>query len=246
MAHLHTLTGSKCIICDEISKDKIIFHKTRRQTHSLCLDCTIHYLKPIIKKQLYNMKFNIRKHINILECPGSYTSLIRNKCKCYVDISNIKIPNCSISDDFYKLQLLATNYCLVICQNDECKNIIDVDETYASYKISCIGGCNLDWCKYCLVSPFHENKTCLEHELEIHKNDDNITYLFELQEKGTLKYCPTCRTPCLKNNGCNKVICELCGNIWCWLCMEINIDYIHYNSNTSLCNGKLWEGVIIN
>ena len=67
---------------------------------------------------------------------------------------------------------------------------------------------------------------------------------FVQKRKGKLKFCPQCKVPTLKNNGCNKMVCIRCHIKWCWLCTDTNIDYDHYNSgNVGRCSGKLWEGV---
>ena len=65
-----------------------------------------------------------------------------------------------------------------------------------------------------------------------------------MNRKGTLKFCPRCSVPCIKHNGCNKMICGSCGVKWCWICRCAEVDYNHYNvSVVGSCNGRLWEGV---
>ena len=68
-----------------------------------------------------------------------------------------------------------------------------------------------------------------------------------MKNKGLLKFCPMCHAPSIKNNGCNKMLCTICNNVWCWLCRKDSISYDHYNTNlTGSCIGKLWDGVDIN
>ena len=94
-----------------------------------------------------------------------------------------------------------------------------------------------------MTSPYHTNKSCLEVESE-NKNSENGKYINKMKIEGLLKFCPTCRCACIKYNGCHKMLCSVCGENWCWLCLSSNIDYDHYNINKEgCCSGKLWEGL---
>lgn len=68
-----------------------------------------------------------------------------------------------------------------------------------------------------------------------------------MKEKGLLKFCPSCKTPTFKHDGCSKMTCTRCNIKWCWLCCKTEIDYDHYNSNNaSGCSNRLWEGANLN
>ena len=253
MPKIHKKTGSLCVICDEPiiqvegKNNSIIFHKTRRQTHSLCIDCGISYLQPILKTASNNIRANIRHNVDMIKCPGSYHGLIRNKCKCVIKLNDIYIPDeCDLSLDIFRIIFVLSNNNVYLCPDEKCGAVIDVDLHYFGNNLKCHNGCETTWCRHCLVSPFHDGKSCIEVEAE-NNNSENGKFIWDMKTKGFLKFCPQCRSPCIKNNGCNKMVCSRCNIVWCWLCTKANISYDHYNINLEgSCTGKLWEGVDIN
>ena len=250
MSKIHKKTGSACLICDEPifrseSKNSIIFHKTRRQTHIVCIDCGIGYLRPILKSAVNNIRLNIRKNVDMIKCPGSYHGSIRNTCKHFISLKNIIIPDCSISLDIFRITYVLSNNEAFLCPEEKCGSVIDVDSQYFNQTLNC-SECKTTWCKQCLVTPYHEGKSCIEVEAENNKTE-NGKFIRDMKEKGFLKFCPQCKAPSIKNNGCNKMSCGICNVIWCWLCTKADISYDHYNTNLSgSCIGKLWEGVDVN
>lgn len=240
MSKIRNKTCDLCMVCEEkIDENKIILHKTRRQLHCMCHNCFFAYISPIVEQTIKNFRKNI-KTLNFL-CTGTYKGEQRNKCKHNCKFSDIKLPKkCNFETDFFLINFINQNKNAYICQNNNCKNTVIIDETYLFLKIECQHCCTT-WCKNCLKSPYHESKTCFEAELEDTK-DDNMKHIIELHNKGTLKLCPRCRTPIIKESGCNKMHCESCKCVWCWLCSEIDIDYPHFNSSkTNSCAGKLWN-----
>lgn len=237
MSKIHKKTGNSCIICDEeIVKNKIKLHSSRRQSHNLCTDCGIGYLGPEIKKILFNMRMNIKT--NFIKCPGTYHCESRNKCKSIVAIDIIEAPELPFSLDLWRIKHMLHNRNVFICNNLECKNIIEMDDIY-NIHMEC-NLCKTSWCKSCLISPYHEDYSCYEKKIE-NDTSPNGKYILEMKEQGNLKLCPRCRSPTMKVDGCNKMICSICNIKWCWLCNTINIDYDHYNEhNESRCAGKLW------
>ena len=228
-----------------LDKNKILLHKTNRQTHSLCVNCCMGYLGPIIKNIQNNIRLNIRKEVNI-KCPGSYYGLSRNRCKCVIKLADINIPISEMASDIFKILYVLSNNNIYLCPNEKCEHIIEVDSEYFGNVLKCHYGCKITWCKNCLITPYHDNKSCIEVESE-HKKSENGKFIWEMNNKGLLKFCPNCRAPSIKNNGCNKMSCSNCNVIWCWLCLSTKIDYEHYNTDLSgLCKGKLWEGVDVN
>ena len=130
-----------------------------------------------------------------------------------------------------------------ICPEIKCGQVVEVDKEYTGFNLVCHGGCQTTWCRNCLISPFHDGKSCLEVEAENNKTE-NGKYIWQMKRQGKLKFCPRCKAPCIKHNGCNKMVCGGCHVKWCWLCKEIGIDYVHFNSErVGNCSGKLWEGL---
>lgn len=251
MSKIHKKTGSSCIICDEpiiyLNKKRqcVIFHKTRRQTHSTCIECALYYLEPILEIALSRLKLNIKNETNVIKCPGSYHGILRNKCNCRLLLQDIILPESKLSLDIFRITYILANANTYLCPEKNCGSIVEVDIHYTSNRLHC-ASCKTAWCKHCLLTPYHNDKSCIEAEAET-KQTENGKCILDMKAKGLLKFCPQCKIPCIKNDGCNKMKCVQCNNTWCWLCVKSNIDYDHYNSSLAgSCTGKLWEGVDLN
>ena len=246
MSKLHTITGISCIICDEKENNMIELHKTRRQTHKICYDCTTGYFRPILEQITNNLRKNIKRDNYMIKCPGTYHSNNSNKCKKTINIKDICISDKhEIHIDLFRiLYVLSTNEAY-LCPNKKCGEILHIDYIYDGKRLECIS-CLESWCKECYYTPYHNNKSCLEVELEESKSD-NAILISEMKKKGVLKLCPQCKAATIKNSGCNKMLCINCGIKWCWLCEKFTIDYDHFNEKSNnFCSNKLWENVKLN
>lgn len=204
MSKIHKKTGDFCIICDEYISDGVIFHKTRRQTHKVCIDCCDGYLKPELKKVNSNLRKDIRGDRTIyIKCPGSIHSEMRNLCKCKVDIRSLIIPEkseCTL--DLFRIKYVLTNKLAYICREEKCGEVVILDSDYQMLDIKC-PSCKTTWCRQCNSIPFHENMSCIEYESE-NKSTLNGKFIWTMKEKGELQFCPEprCKAPTIKNNGC--------------------------------------------
>ena len=200
MSKLHKKTGSKCIICDELldKNNSINFHKTRRQTHSLCIDCGIGYLSPLLTQATNNIRKNLRN--GVVKCPGSIYGEHRNMCKFTTNFSCLNVPECEISLDLFRLNYVLNTPNRYICPEMKCGQVVDVDPGYIGNNLVCYT-CKTTWCRQCIISPYHMGKSCIEEEAD-NKNTDNGKLIWELKNEGKLKFCPVCRSPCIKENGC--------------------------------------------
>lgn len=243
MSKLRKRTGSTCMICDEkICSDgssAVVLHKTRRQVHALCIECIQGYLTGPLIIMTNNIRRNIRKNITMFKCPGNYHGLKRNQCSHNVDILSLKIPEVlQIHTDIFRIGYIMKSPIAFLCPNKKCCNVVDVDVLYASNSLTC-AYCDTNWCRQCLISPYHENKTCLEYEVD-NQQGDNAKFIHEMNRQGKVKFCPTCKSPIFRDGGCNKMHCESCDTKFCWLCKVTDIDYSHYSEG--VCSQKLWEG----
>ena len=193
-----------------------------------------------------NIRKNIRKGVEEVKCPGSIHGEHRNLCKHVTKLNLLIIPECKISIDLFRLKHVLETPNSFLCPESKCGNVVEIDPEYVGSNIVCHDGCKTSWCRNCLVSPYHIGKSCIEVEAA-NKNTENGKLIWQLKHEGKLKFCPICRAPCMKNNGCNKMVCGSCGGKWCWLCLKNNVDYDHFNSDgVGLCKGKLWEGADVN
>ena len=246
---IHTKTGDKCICCDESTEAGVLLHKTRRQTHSLCSSCADGYLGPLLAQSIGNIKKKIWTGVSTVQCPGSYHGSRRNQCKCQIPIKTLVFDSSSpLATDVLRIAHVLENKELAFCPTRGCPNIIRI---HAQDPIAhtCCSQCHTTWCRYCMVQPYHEGMSCLEYEASL-ASTDNGKLVAKLLKEGSLKLCPLCKAPTIKQQdslgrdlGCNKISCSSCKTRWCWLCGETDVSYTHFNSEgKNPCAKRLWEG----
>ena len=247
MAKLHTKTGGACICCDEPSEKPILLHKTRRQTHSLCLGCTKGYLLPRIIQIADNVRQNFRCASTFIKCPGTYHGGHRNQCCSQIDIRDLPKIEPEIDSLVKRVVAVLRSEHFYMCPNSKCPALYVIGPDGNPH--CCCPLCRIEWCCNCMVQPYHLGLTCIEHEASQAKSE-NGRYIWKLHLQGDLHFCPSCKVPTVKQKdgkgkdiGCNKMSCKRCRVRWCWLCREMNIDYSHYNPNSKTrCGNRLWEG----
>lgn len=254
MAKDHIRSGNECIVCcEDISNGLCVYlHKTRRLTHRLCFNCCEGYLGPIFKQILNNLRNKIYNKVTCLNCPGSYMGETRNMCSHSIEIKSLNIPqSLNIYLDFFKINYLLNNHNAFLCINPDCGEILEQYMYDQNCNITC-PSCESNWCRNCNISPYHIGKTCIQVQLA-NNTTQEAKFINQKIKEGEIKLCPICNVPvekAKKQDGtfeaCNKIVCSVCGGKWCWLCLEKNIDYDHFNINSnSRCGNKLWEGVNI-
>jgi len=256
MSRIHKKTSSICpVCCDYIEDGGIILHKTRRQTHRLCVVCGTAYLIPLVQKALENLRQNIRYKITIVRCTGIYHGELRNQCSKTIDLLKIVLPttiemiSSKMFDDLFRIRYTLASSIRFLCPNKECSSIVETHPDDPILHTEC-QKCRYVWCRGCQRAPYHEEMSCLEYEAN-ECQTENGKYIQEKIEKEDMKYCPRCRTPTEKVRNdqgnfvaCNKMICQMCTVKWCWLCQETGINYGHFNEkNATRCANKLWEGI---
>lgn len=242
------ITSRSCLVCtspydgafnkdtynekDEETVLSILLHKTRRQTHSLCVECFRHYVLEELKKNEKERRFHF-----FIQCPGNMNGLIRNQCKHEINIISMdKILRTfsDINDQVGRLYILS-NKGSSYCPSKQCGNIVIVPD--GTNECEC-HECSSTWCFLCNISPYHSNLTCGQYRI----NQDNSTEgqkIKELINEGKIKLCPKCNHGTMKNEGCNKITCIVCNSHFCWLC-GIGIEgYDHFR--TGKCSDRLFD-----
>ena len=251
MSRIHTKTGSNCICCDEHTSKSVVLHKTRRQTHSLCNVCADGYLGPLLTQSINNIKKKIQSEVTVIQCPGTYHGNHRNQCKHKLSIKNLKFNYDSpLITKVMRSIYVIENENLSLCPTRDCPNIIRTHPQDPIMHTYC-DMCSATWCRHCMIQPYHEGMSCLEHEAKIGATE-NGKLVAKMLEEGSLKLCPRCKAPTTKQRdaegnyvGCNKVMCTSCYVKWCWLCGETNISYQHFNTEgVGPCANRLWEGTL--
>lgn len=222
MSKIHKKTGSVCLICDKPYKKSILLHKTQRQTHRLCIDCGVDFLKPILKSASNKIRKNIRKDVDSFKCPGGYHSETRNKCTHIIKLSDLDIPTCEISEDAFRVGYCIYNDYVYMCPEEKCDQLIE-SENFVGNMLQCYRGCGITWCKNCLCKPYHIGKSCIEHKAD-QQDIENATYIWEMIRLEQIKFCPQCNSPTFKYREDNKIICSTCNIKWCWICSSTDND----------------------
>ncbi|CAL9732032.1 translation termination inhibitor protein Itt1p [Monosporozyma unispora] len=65
-------------------------------------------------------------------------------------------------------------------------------------------------------------------------------------EGSDLQRCPKCRCVVQRSEGCNRMKCEVCGALFCYLCgISLLVDdcYKHFRDPALPCYGRLFEGM---
>ncbi|QRV86360.1 TRIAD3 [Ceratobasidium sp. AG-Ba] len=104
--------------------------------------------------------------------------------------------------------------------------IVDDAPTFLCQKPTC----KIESCRKCRRKN-HSPKTCEEMDYEENggKGEHEVA---EAMSRALIRDCPQCKTPFMKETGCNKMVCPKCGAISCYICRkEISklSPYTHFN-----------------
>ncbi|KAF7969295.1 hypothetical protein HWV62_27771 [Athelia sp. TMB] len=106
---------------------------------------------------------------------------------------------------------------LLYCQRCKQSGYVDKEDFETADTLSCpFADCQHIWCKAC------------QHSIVIggppHSCDGSTEFDFLMDKEGW-KYCPSCKTPFMKTEGCNHMTCTSpgCNTHFCYLCGELII-----------------------
>lgn len=240
-----------CCICED-RDDNVLFilHHTRRQSHEICDECLCAYLKDKIRIMILETVFHRFDRSTTFACPGTYRGHLRNKCTKAINILSIYrqarvMKTRNVLDLCYALAyrvLLPNKYrccptCLELCISPFYYYTHYYDDH--RYIVCPYKSCHASWCDICGTTPFHDGMSCMEYEI-FNSNSSNGKYIAQQIHEGKCRLCGNCKSPIMKDGGCNKITCR-CGVRNCFLCGEINVDYSHFNSmGTNPCANRLW------
>ncbi|KAJ3406123.1 hypothetical protein CcCBS67573_g02802 [Chytriomyces confervae] len=130
------------------------------------------------------------------------------------------------------------------CPNSSCEAVFYNDDPSLAKRV-CIA-CKSVCCWKCRTDTAHDGFTCEQYqELNQRNGNDREQMRFEeilTQEKW--KRCPKCTIATAKNEGCNKMSCEICKAYWCFCCgkqLSKKRPYLHYTRRFSKCYNKLFQ-----
>ncbi|KAJ3505309.1 hypothetical protein NMY22_g17630 [Coprinellus aureogranulatus] len=169
--------------------------------HSFCRDCMAGHVRSQLEESVYP-----------IICPVCFPDPERT-ARGFVDsfvLEELDLTEKEMAK-FEDLQLAAV---IVKIDCPGCKKVLVVDrEDYLNEPfITCtLEGCSSRFCRACLMVMEGQNDdhTCkIDEELEALMRDNGW------------RYCPGCRTPILKESGCNHMTCKSpgCSTHFCYVC----------------------------
>ncbi|KAK4211547.1 hypothetical protein QBC37DRAFT_375899 [Rhypophila decipiens] len=101
--------------------------------------------------------------------------------------------------------------------------------------------CGAVSCRLCKALT-HIPKSCEEFRSENaaesarHRIEEDMTLAL-------IRKCNKCKTPYVKLDGCNKIICSKCRAIQCYICQQTIKDYTHFRDANTACYERLHDNV---
>ncbi|CAL1701269.1 unnamed protein product [Somion occarium] len=192
----------KCGICLEEESEYMIA-RIEPCGHAFCRDCVRSYLQS-----------KLGEHRFPILCPS---------CTADKKTSDPGTQQIGLSEDEFALftELEMASFSILLhCR--KCKNAVFVDKCeYDEEKIIVcpLPGCTHAWCKNCSVT--------IESGNPPHSCDGTNELNHLMTERGW-KYCPGCRTPAEKVDGCNHMTCISpgCNAHFCYLCGQIIVQSV--------------------
>jgi len=163
------------------------------------------------------------------------------KPTCKKEVTQTELRGALGAERFAKLERRALEHCvstdpsLRLCPSADCKFVVawTDDGKCGAPKLDC-PLCKRQHCLLCCSSPYHAGQTCIEFKqakteqelkqkvLDQSKQDEAATAAL----LSSFRMCPKCRTPIIKSNGCEKLMCR-CGARFCYVCLSPNAQCEH-------------------
>ncbi|KAI9340479.1 hypothetical protein BDR26DRAFT_350060 [Obelidium mucronatum] len=130
------------------------------------------------------------------------------------------------------------------CPNNRCDAVFFNDDPNVT-AMKC-QACKTMCCWRCKTDTAHEGLTCARYQELNREHDGNREQLRfeEMVVKEKWRRCPSCTMVTAKNEGCNKMACEICKAYWCFSCgkkLSKKRPYLHFTSRWSKCHNKLFR-----
>ncbi|KAJ2934035.1 hypothetical protein H1R20_g3074, partial [Candolleomyces eurysporus] len=182
----------ECLICFETVQG-VDGSRCMNCEHSFCRDCLTGHVRSQLEENVYPIL-----------CPVCFADPDRTLARGYVDdfiVEELDLTEKEV-DKYNDLQMAAV---VVKIDCPGCKkNLVVAREDYLENPfISCtLPDCHSRFCRACLMVTEGDND---QHECKIDEELDAL-----MKEHGW-RYCPGCRTPILKDSGCNHMTCKSPG-----------------------------------
>lgn len=231
-------TDQECGIC---------FEKDTGNKFFLLLECNHHVCRNCLTC-----------HCQLLVKEGTVQHLTCPMYKCKSTIPHYVLKKVLTADEFSRYESLALQKALEVMGDitwcPRCNNAV-IQEPEQGLNLAHCLVCRFSFCTECMES-WHQGENCKinddmkrqKKETEVKKQEveesEKIRMELLRQRKTdyrlSLKYiksmakkCPVCKSPIMKIDGCNKVVCTICGSFMCWACEQKINGYDHFTDNST-------------
>ncbi|KAF6751283.1 hypothetical protein DFP72DRAFT_816799 [Ephemerocybe angulata] len=91
--------------------------------------------------------------------------------------------------------------------------------------------CGVQSCRICRLKA-HPGRTCEDTQGD--GDQDGRLAIEEAMTRALVRMCPSCGTPFVKEDGCNKMTCPSCGAFSCYVCKEPVRGYGHFEGHDNI------------
>ncbi|KAF8838971.1 hypothetical protein BDN67DRAFT_970780 [Paxillus ammoniavirescens] len=189
-----------CGIClDDFPEDDAV--RIDSCGHDLCRDCARGHVCAKIDERRFPVLCPVCMADHTNPNPGT--------------ISGLLVELLGVSEKQYKTweeMEMAQFSVLVNCRKCQNSAFIDRDDLEATNELRCpVLGCDHMWCRKCQQSIDSNGPT---------HSCDGASELDHLMKEQGWKYCPNCKTPIQKQDGCDHMVCIApgCNTQFCYLC----------------------------
>ncbi|KIK79407.1 hypothetical protein PAXRUDRAFT_834120 [Paxillus rubicundulus Ve08.2h10] len=189
-----------CGIClDDFPEDDAV--RVDSCGHDMCRDCARGHVSAKIDEHRFPVLCPVCMADHTNPNPGTFSRLL--------------VESLGVSEEQYKTweeMEMAQFSVLVNCRKCQNSAFVDRGDHEATNELRCpVLGCDHVWCRKCQqsIDPNSTTHSC-----------DGASELDHLMKERGWKYCPNCKTPIQKQDGCDHMVCIApgCNTQFCYLC----------------------------
>ncbi len=177
--------------------------------HIFCKQCYFHYIKDKIENGVIKIKCLMAGCINILEDEIIKKFTTQNLYRKYLKFKKNKLYEENLKKG------------LIPCVHPDCEEWIKYKEG-DDINVKCKKGHS--FCAKC-KNKQHKGRRCILYDRNVINLDSRI------------KPCPNCNYLIEKITSCNKINCNVCNFVFCWLCLNECGKFHYYIFNIRGCPG---------
>lgn len=231
--------------CSDIGDYKVVLHKTKRRSHSLCFSCALNTLinhfeqveEALHKRTKVEMYIDCYKAIQDKSEKKDATAC---KKKIHMFDYVMLLPRTTVNvltkTEYDRLQKVFRDPPDCIWLHEMLyKHLIRLGMIFKGGHLRCVdfscygfmiadfsgytcNSCLRHFCANC--KSFHAG-TCEEFRLRNAMDDETRQLLEEEMKTSEVKHCPGCHEIIQKNDGCNHITCLKCDTHFCWECLWV-------------------------